>query len=1062
MKTKLLSLILLLSLNNFCSYSQNKPKITSGTLGMMEARQIGPAVMGGRISAIDAVAKDPRIVFVGTAGGGIWKSTTGGTLFKPIFEKNSQSIGAIAVDQNNPDVVWCGTGESNMRNSVSIGTGLYKSTDGGDNWVKMGFDSSEHISRIAINPKNSNEVYVAVPGHLWNDNIDRGLYKTTDGGKTWEKILYVDEKTGCAEVLINPKNPEIIYASTWEFRRKPYAFSSGGKGSAVYKSTDSGKTWKKLSKGLPAGEFGRVAMALAPSEPDNLFAIVEAKKTSLFLSTDGGENWTEQGSNNNVEGRPFYFSVIAVDPVNPKRVYRPAWSLSISDDGGRSFSDASMAGGWIHSDHHALWINPNNPSHLLLGTDGGIYISLDKGNNWLFLNNIPVSQFYHVSLDDETPYHVYGGLQDNGSWMAASQSIGGISNGDWINVGGGDGFWVQPDKTDKNIVYSESQGGYASRANRKTNEYQDIQPKPLTGEPKLRFNWNTPLCVSPTNPKTLYMGAQYLYRSYNKGITWDRISPDLTTNDSLKQKQEESGGVTTDNSSAENHCTIFTVAESPLDEKIIFVGTDDGNLQLTVDGGKKWTKLNQDIKDIPAQTWVSSIEPSRYDKNTVYATFDNHMYGDMKTYCCKSTDMGKTWKLLNTIPLNAGYAHKIREDILNRDLLFLGTELGLYVSFDGGDNFTQMNAKIPPVAVRDIQVDPKSNDLVLATHGRGVLIVDDISPLRQLTPEVIESEAAILKTRPVPLTGGHYGGAFPSAGGFVGPNSDEQARIIYYLKDRVTTGDLKVEIFDRNGKLAGTVPATKRKGINIISWSMRSKPPKVARGVRIDGAGFFGQLVETGTYTVKLTKGDKVFTGTIQLVDDPVSQHSAEDKALQRSTSARLFKMSEDLAYFNQQVLNMKDSVQKKSDATKDDGLKKTLDAFSGKLEKIRKELIATKGGQSITGEERIREKLSELYGSVVGYEGRPSDSQLERVKGLQHEIDEQQKIAEELWKKDLPGVNKELNKANLGELLLLTREDFNKSDHAGAQGSSNKFNFHAGYRWMQEVRMENDMQGKE
>src|ERR1039458_2402175 len=355
MKQIILTFSLIILFANTFIFAQNT-KITSGTLGMMEARNIGPAVMGGRITAIDAVAKDPRIMYVGTAGGGIWKSTTGGTLFKPIFDKYSQSIGAITIDQNNPDVIWCGTGESNMRNTVSIGTGLYKSLDGGDNWEKVGLDSSEHISRVAINPKNSEEVYVAVPGPLWSNSKNRGLYKTTDGGKTWNKILYIDEKTGVAEVLVNPKEPNIIYATTWEFRRTPYSFSSGGKGSAVYKSIDAGKTWKKLSNGLPTTDFGRVALALAPSQPDNLFAIVEAKKTSLYLSTDGGEKWTEQGSNNNVEGRPFYFSVIAVDPTNPMRVYRPAWSLSISDDGGRSFKDASQEGGWIHSDHHAFWI----------------------------------------------------------------------------------------------------------------------------------------------------------------------------------------------------------------------------------------------------------------------------------------------------------------------------------------------------------------------------------------------------------------------------------------------------------------------------------------------------------------------------------------------------------------------------------------------------------------------------------------------------------------------------------------------------------------------------------
>jgi photosystem II stability/assembly factor-like uncharacterized protein len=1024
MKKIILTFSLIILFANTFIFAQNT-KISSGTLGMMEARNIGPAVMGGRITAIDAVAKDPRIMYVGTAGGGIWKSTTGGTLFKPIFDKYSQSIGAITIDQNNPDVIWCGTGESNMRNTVSIGTGLYKSLDGGDNWEKVGLDSSEHISRVAINPKNSEEVYVAVPGPLWSNSKNRGLYKTTDGGKTWNKILYIDEKTGVAEVLVNPKEPNIIYATTWEFRRTPYSFSSGGKGSAVYKSIDAGKTWKKLSNGLPTTDFGRVALALAPSQPDNLFAIVEAKKTSLYLSTDGGEKWTEQGSNNNVEGRPFYFSVIAVDPTNPMRVYRPAWSLSISDDGGRSFKDASQEGGWIHSDHHAFWIDPNNPSHLMLGTDGGIYMSMDKGNNWLFLNNIPVSMFYHVTMDNASPYNIYGGLQDNGSWLAPSQSIGGIKNGDWINIGGGDGFWACPDPNDNNIVYSEYQGGHASRVNRKLNEYQDIQPQPLKGEPKLRFNWNTPLYYSPS--KKLYMGAQYLYQSTNQGRTWARISSDLTTNDSLKQKQEESGGVTTDNSSAENHCTIFTVAESPLDENMIWVGTDDGNLQLTNDGGKTWTKLNKNIKEIPAQSWVTSIEPSKYDKNIVYATFDNHWYGDMNTYCMKSTDMGKTWKLLNTIDLHAGFAHKIKEDIVNPNLLFLGCEFGLYVSINGGNNWANMNAKIPPIAVRDIQINAKTNDLVLATHGRGVLIVDDISPIRQLTPEVLDADVTILTTRPTPVSNGHWGGAFPSAGGFVGPNSSEECPIIYYLKDRVTTGDLKVEIFDKNGISLGTVPATKRKGINRITWSMRMKPPRVARGVRIDGSGFFGPLIEPGNYTVKLTKGDKTYTGTLTLIKDPLTQNTDEEITIHQKAVKDVFDMTEDLAFFNQQLTNMLDSVKLVINITKNTSLKKALEDYTSKLEKIRKELIATKEGQSITGEERIREKLSELYGSVVGYEGRPTDSQLDRIKGLDYELKKQKEIADGIWKNDLNNINEKLIKSNQSKLTILTKADYDK-----------------------------------
>jgi photosystem II stability/assembly factor-like uncharacterized protein len=1055
MKNKIHLLIALFLAAATGALSQSKQKITSGTLGMMEARQIGPAVMGGRISAIDVVAKDPRTIYIGSAGGGVWKSTTGGTLFKSIFDKYNQSIGALAIDQSNPDIIWCGTGESNMRNSVSIGSGLYKSTDAGENWTRVGLDSSEHISRIAINPKNHDEVYVAVPGPLWSDSKPRGLYKTTDGGKTWNNILYINEKTGCAEVLINPQNPDIIYATTWEFRRKPYSFSSGGKGSAVYKSTDGGKTWNKLTHGLPTTDFGRVALALAPSKPDNLFAIVEAKKTVLYLSTDAGASWTEQGSNNNVEGRPFYFSVIAVDPTDPMRVYRPAWSLSISEDGGKSFKEGGYQGGWVHSDHHALWINPNNPSHLLLGTDGGVYMSLDKGNNWLFLNSIPVSQFYHVSIDDATPYNVYGGLQDNGSWMTASQSIGGIDNGDWINVGFGDGFWVQPEPSDKDILYSEYQGGHASRVNRKTNEYLDIQPQPLQGEAKLRFNWNTPLYIGASTKK-LYMGSQYLHRSSNQGITWERISPDLTTNDPLKQKQEESGGVTTDNSSAENHCTIFTIAESPLDGDMIWVGTDDGNLQLTTNGGKTWTKVNQNITGMPPQCWVSSIEPGKYDKNVVYATFDNHMYGDMNTYCYRSSDLGKTWKQLNSIDLHAGYAHKIKEDIVNKDLLFLGTEFGLYVSIDGGESWAQMNAKIANCAVRDIQIDRKTNDLVLATHGRGILIVDDISPIRQFTPEVLDADVTILKTRPTPVTNGHWGGSYPTAGSFTGSNSPEDCRIIYYLKDRVTTGELKVEVFDKDGKSLGTVPVTKRKGINKINWSMRTKPPRTAKGVRADGAGFFGPLVEPGTYTVKLTKGDKTYTGTVDLVKDPISQHKDADIAAHQSAAKEVYALTEELAFFNHQVLGMIDSSKAMMAVTTNSSLKKSLQGYTDKLEKVRKELVATKEGLGITGEERIREKLSELYGSIVGYDGRPTDSQLERLKGLSYELNKQKEIAAAIWKTDLPKVNVALKNAKMNSLALMTKEEFDKTDNSNASAGGKSFN-----RWFPFIFENNKERGE-
>ncbi len=1006
-------------------FAQSKTKITSATLGMMEARQIGPAVMGGRITAIEGVNRNPRILYVGTAGGGVWKTTTGGTKFNPVFDKHIQSIGALAIDQNHPDTIWVGTGESNMRNSVSVGNGLYRSTDAGENWEKVGLDSSEHISKIVINPKNSNIVYVAVPGHLWNDNKDRGLYKTIDGGKTWSQILYVNAKTGCGDVVVDPSNPEIIYASMWEFRRTPYSFSSGGKSSALYKSIDGGKNWEKLTNGLPKTEYGRIALAIAPSEPNNLFAIVESDNTGLYLSNDAGKNWTQQSATSNVAARPFYFSLIAVDPNNAKRVYRPAYSFSISSDGGKSFTESSYESGYVHSDMHGLWINPNNTSQMYLGTDGGVYTSLDKGNNWNYLNNIPVSQFYHVATDNEQPYNVYGGLQDNGSWMAPSQCIGGIKNGDWKGLHGGDGFWVQPDLTEKNVIYAEAQGGHMNRVNYKTNEYQNIQPQPLIGEEKLRFNWNTPIIPSPTNPKTFYTGAQYLFRTNNQGKTWERISGDLTTNDKSKQHQEESGGVSNDVTSAENHCTIYSIAESPLDKNLIWVGADDGNLQVTSDGGKTWIKVNQNITGFPLGTWVSSIEPSRFDKNTVYASFDRHAYGDIKTYIYKSTDLGKTWKSLATGDL-AGYAHKIKEDIISPKLLFVGTEFGLFVSIDGGENWAQMKAKIPSVAVRDIVIQASTNDLVLGTHGRGILIVDDISALRQLTPEVLEAECTILPSRPTFLTQGHYGYAYGNAGEFVGANSTEDAIITYYLKERATTGELRLEILDKEGKVISEIEGTKRKGLNKVSWEMRSKPPRVAKGSKIDGGGFTGPMVTQGTYTVRLIKGDKHFTGKLELIPDPASPHNAEDVVLQQTTVKKLYKMEEDLAFLGEQVNNLRDSLKTGINLSKDEKIKKISQAYLNKLENFRKTLFTTKEGNVMfVDDEQLREKLSALYASVASYDGRPTDTQLERVKGLEYDLQQAQKIGQNLFTKELNELNTKL--VGRTKYQLLSLEEFDK-----------------------------------
>jgi len=1003
--------IFLFIINSFDADSQ----ISSATFGMMEARWLGPGTMSGRISAIEGVNEDGKTIYVGTAGGGIWKTTNAGASFKPVFDKYCQSIGAIAIDQKNPKIIYAGTGESNMRNSVSIGNGLYRSNDAGENWTKIGLDSSEHISKIIIDPKNSDIIYVAVPGPLWSDGSSRGLYKSTDAGKTWNKILYINETTGCADIAVDPSNPEIIYATTWQFRRQPYSFNSGGPGSAIFKSNDGGKTWKELTKGLPAKPFGRVALTLAPSAPQNLLAIVESNNTGLYISSDGGENWKQQSATFNVVSRPFYFSTLVIDPKDPKRVYRPALSFSYSSDGGYSFVDASGEGGWVHSDHHALWINPNNTNQMYLGTDGGVYISLDRGATWTFNQNLPVGQFYHVAADNKDPYNVYGGLQDNGSWFAPSAKPGGISNGDWKAIYGGDGFWVTPDPNDPNTAYAESQGGNAGRINLSTFKSVSIKPQEGPNEEKFRWNWNTPIVSGTKNKKNLYMGSQYLFRSTDRGANWKKISPDLTTNDKKKQQQEESGGLSADNTSAENHCTIFSIAESPLDENLVWAGTDDGNLQYTNNGGGSWTNVakNYAAAGIPAQTWVSSIEPSRFDKNIVYATFENHMYGDHKTYLGRSTDMGKTWKLITSTEFT-GFAHKIKEDLVNKDLLFLGTEMGLFATVDGGANWFRMKNHIPEYAlVRDIQIHPATNDLILATHGRGVIIVDDITPMRILTKDIVDKDVYLVPNKPIELTAGKFGdGGFPSTGGWVAPNPFSIPPIQYYLKDRVTNADVKVEIYDKDNNLVQSIPGTKRKGINKVSWNLRMKPPKVASGgAKIDFGGFVAPMVLPGDYIVKLKVGDKEYTQTIKVIHDEKNKElSITDRQQQYKVATQLYKMHEDLAATVDDINEKQKLVKDNLDKVKDSATKKLMIEFNDKLEEQRSQLLATKQKSAFADEQRLREKITDVYSAVASQEAPPSNLQIQRAETLQKEVVKR--------KQDVQAVNNKYFKQVFDELV--------------------------------------------
>jgi photosystem II stability/assembly factor-like uncharacterized protein len=1009
-------------------------KFDSDSLGNLTARAIGPAVMGGRIAAIDAYPGDKVTVYVGAASGGVWKSENGGLTFKPVFDDHVQSIGAVRIDPTNPKTVWVGTGETWVRNSVSVGAGVYKTTDGGDNWQLMGLADTERIGRIVVNPKDANTVYVCALGHLWNSNAERGVFRTKDGGKTWKKVLYVNEDAGCADLAADPQNPDILYAGMWQVRRYPWKFISGGPGSGLFRSTDGGETWKPIRKGLPEGDLGRIGIATAPSRPSTIYAVVEAKETALYRSDDLGENWTKMNTSFNVQGRPFYFAYLVVDPADYQRVYKPGFALSVSDDGGKTFAGV---GGSYHGDLHALWIDPKNSYHLLLGTDGGVYASSDRGAHWEMLAALPVSQFYHVTYDMQMPYNVYGGLQDNGTWTGPSKHAGGIPNRAWRSVGMGDGFSAQVDQSDPDYIYVEFQGGHVFRFRLSNSENKNIRPFAKPGEPDLRFNWNTPLLTRPGRTGTLYLGSQYLFRSTDRGDSWARISPDLTTNNPDKQKQEESGGLTVDNTDAEKHCTIYTISESPKNPNVIWVGTDDGNVQVTRDGGKTWTNVTKNLPGIPEATWVSTVEAGHFEEGTAYASFDGHQTGDMKTYLARTRDFGKSWESLVTPDLS-GYAHVIREDLVNSNLLFAGTETGLYVSVDAGKSWGKLTGGMPKsVPVRDLAIHPREGDLIVATHGRGIYIVDDLTALRALTPEVLDKDFAMLPSRNGVMTGLNIEQRFDSDAEFTGESGGNAARIAYYLKKRLLVGEFKAAVYDSQGNLIEELSTSRRKGLNVLEWSMRLKAPKTPPATALvpDFNTFVGPFVPEGTYTVKVTRGKETVSADLHVTPDPNTKHSAADRAEQHRVAVEAYHLVERIAYVVDAVGDLgTQAAERAGKLPAGDALRQRLEALRDSLDATGKKLAATKSGGE-TGEIKLREKILEVYGGVNGYSGRPTESQTSQLAALTKELGGTEADFRALAEKEMAAANPELEKKGLPALKLLAEQDWRKKDQKQGSG---------------------------
>jgi len=999
--------------------------------------------MSGRIAAVDAIEKDGRItVFVGAASGGVWKSVNGGTTFRPVFDRQSaQSIGAVAIDKSNASIVWVGTGEAWTRNSASVGDGIYKSTDGGENWTNMGLKDSERIAKILVNRKDSNSVLACVTGHLWNDSDERGVFKTSDGGKTWNKVLAgANASTGCAMIASSPQEPSTVFASMWDFRRQGWTFRSGGPGSGLYKSTDGGEHWTELtssnSKGLPDKPYGRIALAVAASKPQVVYAVIESKKGALYRSDDSGENWSRLDSSQFMIWRPFYFANLIVDPRNENKLFKPDGPLLLSVDGGKSFSAVANA----HGDFHDVWINPDNPNIVFTGDDGGLWRSEDGGTRWKHQLNLPVSQFYHVSTDNANPYHVYGGLQDNSSWVGDSSYPGGVSNSRWENIFNGDGFWAFEDPADSDYIYAEYQGGDIGRVNRHTLETRSIKPFPLYKEDKLRFNWNTPIHMSPNEKGTIYLGAQFLFRSRDHGQSWERISPDLTTNDPEKQKQEESGGVTVDNSSAEMNTTIYSISESPKNGQIIWVGTDDGNLQITRDGAKTWTNVVGNIAGLGKNSWVSTVAASRFDEGTAYVTFDRHTFGDLKPYAYKTADYGKTWSSLNVQENGVqGYAHVITEDTVDPDLLFLGTEFGLWMSYDGGQHWAQYKAtNFPAAAVRDIVVQPRESDLVLATHGRGIWIIDDITPLRVLTPDLMSKEAAFIGTRPAVQYLNANGGWAEGDETFSGPSRNTDAFINYYQRSRHIFGDLKIEIFDQDGKLVDTVASSKHRGLSRATWSMRLKPPTVPPAAQALFAAAQGPRVVPGTYTVKMTKGDHVYATPLQIVLDPRANYTVKDRKQQFETIMKVYNLMGHMSYGVSAIEGVRDSASARaSKLPEKDPLRAQLQHLSDESEKLRSKIVATKEGGAITGEERIREHLGELYGDLNQYEGKPTKEQAERADSLGHELEDVIVEFRKMTDAELSTINAALKKKKMEAISVLSEADWQKEQGEGTAGKA-------------------------
>ncbi|MFN8061549.1 MAG: hypothetical protein U0Q12_20485 [Vicinamibacterales bacterium] len=1013
----LVCLVLLTALGS----TQSAP--TAPSLDDLGWRHIGPTAFGGRIDDIEAVPDQPWIIFVGAASGGVFKSTNNGVTWRPVLDRDATmlSVGDIAIAPSDPNVVWVGMGEPNNRQSSSWGDGIYRSLDGGETWTHMGLAATHHIGRVAIHPRDPNTVFVAALGHLWGPNPERGLFRTTDAGTTWQKVLGIDNDTGVVDVAID-RDGRTLYAATYQRRRRAWGFVGGGPGSGLYRSLDGGTTWTKLTNGLPAGDVGRIGIAIAASQPDTVYATYEHREGGVFRSDDRGASWTKQSSTNQ---RPSYYSQIRVDPKNPNRVWMLASPLFVSIDGGKTFR-SDWTGDRIHVDHHALWIDPEHPDHMMLGNDGGLYFTYDGARSWDFVDNLPIGQYYDIGVDSREPYWIYGGTQDNGTWGLPSRTAGllGITNLDVVNIAYGDGFFTQPDPKNPRVIYANSQSGRAYVVDLETKEERGVRPVPEDPKQPYRFNWSTPLLVSPHDGSIVYYGGNKLFQTTDRGQRWREISPDLSKNDDWKKRPimgiRDEKTLSRDDG-VSDFGTITTISESPAQAGLIYVGTDDGQVQMTRDQGKQWANITSKFA-LPGERWVSRVLASRHAAATAYVSFDGHQDDDFRPYIFKTTDTGATWRSVAGNLPNGVVVNSLAEHHRNPQLLFAGTESGLYYTLDGGVSWTLIRGNLPRVPIDDIVITERENDLVLGTHGRSIIILDDLGALEQSTPRVLSEDLHLFPIRPATQEYQARRLPQPGAAKFSGPNPPPGALITYHVKSAAGTDvKVKITIADASGSVVREFDGPGATGLHRVAWDLRHA---LSATPADSDEGWFGPpagpFVVPGTYTVRLSAGSTSATETVEVRADRRMTPTAQTLTARRDLSMALNALlgtfdqaSQALQVIDKDLQRYRDALKERAAAGGATAAAERSKPATDAIEAFTKRLDAAKD-KFKAGFNSPKFQILDTLGQLQASSSPPTEAQ-ERVHGhVKASLTEGVALVNELVSKEWPALQQKLSSTGL------------------------------------------------